>query len=390
MKKWYIALLATFIMVMPTACSEATENQPTHSPNLTVELSTAAEPSTTWTVEELAATIEAAGMFWEDWWEMRGAFAADEHIDWSQWKEWSEDTQYHPLANGYSVFLPSSGFASLDDISTHLMQFYTQSWIDKGEFNESRVIMEVSGNYYDLFGSPNAPAFREYDGVLYILNLRHWTIRPDWATAIHTLVEQDGNHAIVETVVSTYVSGYDGGGATPTITYRFTFIDNKINGVLGEWEWAEDETHWQGFAINIGEIVLFAYRAEDVAPDRFDTLHSIDHSLLWGTPGHGEQMLIGTRNPIYNVSLIHFSNDFDADRNEDIFILTESHNITDSLSPSEALIIHNYTSLGTFPWSGISFQDSHGEKHFLAIGHDTSDSPYWYMMLDITSQMRFE
>ncbi|MCL2216805.1 MAG: hypothetical protein FWB91_07260 [Defluviitaleaceae bacterium] len=81
-----------------------------------------------YTLDELGETIVAAGEFWEDWWWRSGAFSW-EHIDDSRrnWQPWVEEITpaYHPLSRGFSILLPSSGFASLNEIGTHLMQFYT-------------------------------------------------------------------------------------------------------------------------------------------------------------------------------------------------------------------------------------------------------------------------
>lgn len=101
-------------------------------------------------------------------------------------------------------------------------------------------------------------------------------------------------------------------------------------------------------------------------------------------------MIIWTTLPIYNALLIHFSNDWDEIADELIYILIETYGMTDALTPGEGLQIHNYSSLGTLPWSGISFYDERVERHFFAIHHDISDSPNWYMMWNFTSQMRFE
>jgi hypothetical protein len=85
---------------------------------------------------------------------------------------------------------------------------------------------------FDVFAIPSA--FEEYDGELYVLTARMGTLRPFWATAIHSLVEQEGNHAIVETIVSAY-DHMDMGVELPTATFLFTFIDGRIESGVGQW-----------------------------------------------------------------------------------------------------------------------------------------------------------
>jgi len=346
-----------------------------------------------WTIEELAETIVSAGEFWNKWWASHHTFEW-EHIDDSRrnWQPWDEEITpaHHPLSRGFAVVLPSSGFTSLDDIGAYLLQFYTQDWVGRGEFAEPEVSMEfMVGEHVTLFGFYG---LEEYDGELFVFIQTEWSARPDWRAATHTLIEQDGNRAVVETVVPTYVHGHSQSEDMPAITYRFTFIDGRIDsgiGQLHEVQSSQDYHVLQGFDAILEGMVLSIHRAEDVDLERFG-LHSIDHAILWGTPGYGEQMVIVASEPISNVSLIHFSNDWNDDAEERIYTLIESHSITDILNPSDALYIHDFMSLGTLPGSGISFYDAHGERHFFAVHHDNSDSPHWYVMWNITDQMRFE
>jgi len=189
-----------------------------------------------YTVEELGIIIEAVGDFWNAWWWREGAFAW-EHIDdsMSNFQPFDESIApaHHPLSRGFSILLPSSGFASLDDVGNYLLQFYTQSWVDRGQFAEPLVIAEFMREEIQRFGWTNS--FEAYDGELYIFTWNEGQPRPDWITASHILVEQDGDHAVVETVVSTFVYGYSGDGEMPTIIYRFTFINGRIDSGYGHW-----------------------------------------------------------------------------------------------------------------------------------------------------------
>jgi len=352
------------------------------------------EPAHEWTIEEFGSTIMAASAFWDDWWSLRGIFAGDEHINDTRWYYWVEQPD-HPLSRGYSILLPSSGFSNLNDIGVHLQQFYTESWIDRELFGVGTLIEETGGI---IFGSPWA--FEEYDGVLYIATARYGALRPDWTTASHSLIEQVGNTAVVETIVT----GYDhrgSGDEMPTATFHFTFINGRIESGQGVWTWPDtgawggssesEQTVWVGFYTSVGDTFLFIYRAEDVVLGSFDQLHTFDHTLIWETPRDGEQFVIGVTQPIHNVSLVHMITFWDEATDEFGYILAGTFPIASTVNPGEGLHILNYSSLGTaIPGSGISFSDSQGQQHFFAINHDNSDSPHQYMMWNITDEMRFE
>ena len=258
-----LVLILVFALLALTACGEpgviAQHAAETQTPPAPVEASPAQneappadtealepipEPLRAWTVEELGETIVAAGTFWEDWWSLRGRFGW-EHFDVFEFEPLPEhyvtfsDEHHAWLARqdelmalyrarfpeglldrgAFEILLPSSGFTSLNDIRGYLLQYYTEAWIDA----------ELSGDF---------AAFVEYDGTLFVDITRAGFGRPDWSTAAHTLVEQDGGHAVVETTVSwgawhRIPYGYDGDGyeVIGEVLYRFTFIDGKINAV---------------------------------------------------------------------------------------------------------------------------------------------------------------
>jgi len=354
------------------------------------------------TLAELGATIEAAGEFWNRWWASHHTFNW-EHIDDSRrnWQPWDENITpaHHPLSRGFAIILPSSGFTSLNDIGVYLSQFYTQSWINRGEFSESNVSMEISdGNNTYIYG---VNAFEEYDGYLFTFIQVEWTARPNWRTATHTLREQDGNRAVVDTVVTTYISGYS--GIMPTVEYRFILIDGKIDSGHGQVVWADTDTgadtsqanDLRGHSATLGNMFIFIHREEDIITEgiieRFHTVNYFGFSS--DSAQQGDTIFIETSESIYDVSLVRFSNDWDDNTEEVIYILTDSINIADALIPGEGILIYGYTSMGTLPWSGISFYDTSREprqRHFFAINHDNSDSHNWFMIWDITNQMRFE
>jgi len=119
-----------------TTNTEVNINQPTVTQPSDITATTPTNHPHQHTLAELSATIVAAGEFWNDWWHRTGIFTW-EHIDdsMSNFQPFDENVApaYHPVSRGFSLLSPSSGFASLDDIANHLLQFYTQSWVDRGQ-----------------------------------------------------------------------------------------------------------------------------------------------------------------------------------------------------------------------------------------------------------------
>jgi len=371
MKKQLILVLAAFVTIALVACGgnnqESSQNEeiPPHVvseqleevPTVVVSEQSLATPLT---IEELGVTIVMVGEFWEDWWGLRGIFSpvGDSVII---------PTDENGSVMSYSRFFPASEMETLEDIKTHMLWFYTETALTQ-----------------------NHLPFREIDGVLHFADARYGELRPNWDTATHTLIEQIGNRSVVETKVQ----GYDhrnSGDEMPTATLTIALIDGKIDS--GLWSWVDfwgttDAIIFEPFSTIVGDTTLFIDRAEHVVLESFDNLHEIDHSILWD--GDIGQIVIWATQSIFNASLIHFSNDWDEAAGENIYILIATHGVADTLTPGEGLHILNYVSTGTMPWSGISFYNAEGEHHFFAINHDNSDNPHWYVMLNITDQMRFE
>ena len=159
------------------------------------------EETTEWTIEELGATIEAAGTFWNDWWWNRRRFAFEHIVAWG-----GEEVPEH-LDTVYLQLLPTSGFESIDDIRNHLLQYYTENWVDNELFREFAF-------------------FVEYDGILYVMAVRASFIDRIWETAEHILIEQDGNRAVVKTTVSVWCGE---SGEYIETQHRITFINGRIN-----------------------------------------------------------------------------------------------------------------------------------------------------------------
>ena len=401
MKKILSKICVLLLAAGLTACggeqgnTDGNSNQPAVNVNQPGDTA-ASQPSRQHTLEEPGATIEAAGEFWNDWWWRRGAFSW-EHIDESRrnFRPFDETAApaHHPVSRGFDALLPSSGFANINDIGTHLLQFYTQDWVDSGQFGETPVIAEfMPGESFFIFGWDNV--IEEYDGGLYIFTFNEGSARPNWATAVHTLVEQDGSRAIVETVVTTYdgVNDSETTGRT-TIIYRFTLIDGRIDSGYGQWipsDTPSEPIPWVGFSATLGDITIFVHLREHIIIENLDRLHSVEH---FGFSEHGDTIFFEATEAIYDVKLIQFSNDWDENTEEIIYILADSIHIADSVWSDEGILIHGYMSMGTLPWSGISFYTTTREpkqRYFFAINHDNSDSHHAFMIWNITSQMRFE
>jgi len=147
-------------------------------------------------MEELHAHIAAAGDFWEDWWNLRGAF------DYAHITEGPNDPVFAELQ-------PTSGFANFAALRTHLLQYYTEAWLD------------ANLHYH----------FMEQDGMLLIATARAGFARPDWSTLAVRRVVHDGQFATHAEVAVTYGSWHrDADEQGPhEVIYRFTFVDGRID-----------------------------------------------------------------------------------------------------------------------------------------------------------------
>ena len=164
-------------------------------------------------IEELGATIVEAGRFWEQWWGMNGMFTW-EHIGNIPWEEWDELPE-HLSSGGFGRLLPTSGFESIQDVHNYLLQYYTEAWI------ASELLF-----------------FYEYEDILYMHTARAGFPYPNWETATHTLIEQEGDRAVVETTVliGTYNCWYSEYGEPWETQLRFTFVDGRIDSGW-RWDW---------------------------------------------------------------------------------------------------------------------------------------------------------
>ena len=308
-----------------TPQTELTQMQATQTPE---------PPSqyTTHTIEELGATIVAAGTFWEDWWRMIGPFAWEnfEHFDWcgnplpehyvtfspehTAWLERQEALHQENMARipahlhergAMEILLPSSGFTNMDDILNYLSNYYSDAWLAQHLIDRDEEIPFV--------GFP----FEYYEGRLFVDVNRAGFSRPNWNVASHTLIEQEGNRAVVDTRIlwgswHRVCCGLlaPGHGNISDTLYRFTLIDGRIDSVENPYDifetyigrtlpWAMEElesaivgatTFWEGWWNRAGTF-----------GGSFDSAH-------WGGWGTGLDVFIEGITDIGYIELLPSSN----------------------------------------------------------------------------------
>jgi hypothetical protein len=81
---------------------------------------------------------------------------------------------------------------------------------------------------------------------------------------------------------------------------------------------------------------------------------------------------------LFQLEIINITNDFVED--ELIFIPNARHGMVDVLHPGQVYVVNHYIGMGTLPWSGITFSDEHGERHYFFKQHDHSDSPNVFLL----------
>ena len=93
----------------------------------------------------------------------------------------------------------------------------------------------------------------------------------------------------------------------------------------------------------------------------------------------GDFLMIRTNVPLREFAVILMGNELLADGSL-IYIPIESFGLVDYFRPEEGFVIHSYLSLGTIPWSGVTFLDENGVRQYHAIMHDQSGlrDPYFF------------
>ena len=359
--RFFTITIALVIIMALSACTTGGENNQANenaSGNYPAAKPTpTAEPIITHTIEELGATIEAAGQFWEDWWHKQGAFS---HTDGTSV---FIPTDEHGSGISYAPLLPSSGFENLNDIRYHLSAFYTE-WTVNSEIG---VI------------------FIERDGGLYFLDARAGFPRFDWTTATHRLIEQDDHRAVVETLV---LHGYFALAPGSFVSLRFYMLNGRIENIEGGsivhatlWQ---DEEPWNEFSMyHAGTIFNIAYATEFLLA-AFEYAHEADYTVVRNARDRvqsepwGDRIAIWASRPLFQLELMLIGHEVLGE--ELIFIPVSTHEKIDELRPGQVFVINNYVGLCLIPWSGVTFLDEYGERHYFRMQHDNSDSPNMFFM----------
>ena len=315
-----------------------------------------------WTIEELGETIVQAGVFWEDWWNFSGIF--DGAVDFST------------LAPSEIIFdggrvLPASGFGNLSDLRAFLLNFYTETQVDK----------ELSDEF---------PRFAEYNGNLYTNGTRAGFARPDWSTATHDLVGHEGNRQYVTTTV--LYGGWHRTDLNPMdyaweMYYHFTFIDGRIDSYV-----RMGEVSVASVACDYPTIVLIDL-FNRMPPSAWASFHEIDYNSVRGNIFDelitlerleqgigGDTLVIWVNNPITDFMLIGFyhghteDGDMQTSVSDFLYAIPELH-------PDKPVMLTSYFGVGTFPLSGIAFTDHDGSRRHFFIVQDQSGygNPYRLM-----------
>jgi len=283
----------------------------------------------------------------------------------------------------YAPLLPSSGFAGQDDIRSYLLQFYTGEWIDV------------------LFSMEFAP-FAEYDGILFINSARAGFSRPNWQTATHALVFQEGNKSIVKTTL--YHGAWHrlpyGESAYPfEMTHRFTLINGRIDSGIGfdpsvyispsGWYIVERETRSVNF--NVPSVTSANVRVQ------------IEKSSSWGgLPDHVlfdlsqvetyyefseleglMRFVFSTDIAVANFRLLriyHNENFFreSAELHERLYNVQEILYTLEELTPEMPFVVAWWFPGGAVAGNGFSFTDAYGQTRYFAFfnsGYEGDDHP---------------
>ena len=305
---------------------------------------------------QLSATIMAAGQFWEDWWAFEGIFTFTDGYGIFV----ATDPDFPGTGMSFSPLLPASGFSNLEDVRSYLSQYYSAH----------------------LAESEMAHIFIMYEGVLHFANARAGFPRFDWTDATFELVEEINGATVVEATVRHGYFILDPGGY---VTLRFYMVDGRIDYVSGgsivtatlDWwgsDGAGDYEVWDTLTLELAGGWLYVATAAESLLGSFIDLHTVNHSHLHGGENEnwGDRLVIWSTMPLFDLELIGVVTDwFDESL---IFIPTVNYGRMDALWPGEGYIIANYVSMGTLPWSGITFLDGDGTRYHFWLNHDQSDS----------------
>ncbi|MCL2364584.1 MAG: hypothetical protein FWC71_07980 [Defluviitaleaceae bacterium] len=308
---------------------------------------------------QLAATITAAGQFWEDWWAFEGIFSFTD----GDGIFVPTDPDFPSTGMSFSPLLMTSGFSIMADIRNYLLQFYTPALVDT----------EMDG------------IFIKYEGLLHFANARAGFPRFDWTDATFAIMDQFGDNVIVEAIVRHGYFELDPGGYVALYFHMYQGRIQQIDGgsivlaTLDAWMMGGDE--WDIFAAEMGYDLLFIATAFDSLLGSLTAVFEVDYNRLhgWEPEPWGGSLVIWATGPLFQLELISLTTDMLGE--ELIYIPTGSYGRIDVLQPGEGFVINNYIGMGTLPWSGITFLDEQGTRHHFFMQPDNSDSLNRYFIM---------
>jgi len=313
------------------------------------------EPSVP-TLARLSATITSAGQFWEDWWAFEGLFTYTEGYGIFV----PTDPNQPGTGMSFSPLLPASGFTTLDDVHNHLTQFYSAH----------------------LAESEMAHNFIMYDGQLYFANARAGFPRFDWTDATFEIISESDGFALVEATVRHGYFILDPGGY---VTLHFYMVDGRIDYVSGgsivmatlDWwggDGASDYEVWDTFTAELANGWLYVATATETLLGSFIDFHTVNYNHLHGADREpfGDRLVIWSSMPLFDLELIGVTTEMIGD--DLVYIPLNAYGRIDALWPGYGYIVANYMSMGTLPWSGITFLDETGARYHFWLNHDNSDS----------------
>jgi len=123
----------------------------------------------------------------------------------------------------------------------------------------------------------------------------------------------------------------------------------------------------------------------------FDLIHEFDYTNLreerYGSPielFNGDRLVVWANAPLYDFSVISIGHDFLDD--ELLFIPISRFGMIDELLPGQAYVINSYISMGTLPWSGITFTDEDNRIRYFTLLQDQSDEFPPYRLLEFENR----
>jgi hypothetical protein len=138
------------------------------------------------------------------------------------------------------------------------------------------------------------------------------------------------------------------------------------------------------------EIVLIDL-ADNQVLSKFDPIHEFDYQVLqealWETTyDSGDRLVIWTNTTLRDFAVLSVGNDVIDE--EIVFIPLETFSQIKELTPQSAFVVNGYMSVGTIPWSGITFVDEKGEQRYFLILQDQSDEFPPYRLLEFEDRTK--